>query len=105
MFAGIVGYGLAAAGFTGLALLVIASWRGRLEGGLLLAAVVVTALWSGLTAWDLSSPEAWRAAPATEILRNAAWLVFLARITPAGQGRMGLEEIGNESDSNRRDRW
>jgi putative PEP-CTERM system histidine kinase len=90
MFAGIVGYGLAAAGFAGLALLVIASWRGRLEGGLLLGAVVITALWAGLTAWDISSPDAWRAAPAMEILRDAAWLVFLARITPAGQGRMGL---------------
>ena len=89
MLAGMLGYALAAAAFAGLALLMVASWRGRLEGGLLLVALVLSAVWAGLSAWDMGAVRPWPSLPAAELLRSAAWLVFLGRITPVGQGRAG----------------
>ncbi len=89
MIAGMLGYGLAAIAFLALALLALASWRGRIEGGLLLLAVILSAVWAGASAWDVSTPGGLRLSPALELLRDAAWLTFLARVTPAGQGNLG----------------
>ncbi|MEJ2523830.1 MAG: PEP-CTERM system histidine kinase PrsK [Gammaproteobacteria bacterium] len=89
MIAGMLGYGLAAIAFAGLALLALASWRGRIEGGLLLLAVLLSAAWAGVSAWDVSTPGGLRFSPTLELLRDAAWLTFLGRVTPAGQGNLG----------------
>jgi hypothetical protein len=42
-----VGYFLCVLAFTGLLVLLLTSWRGGRQGGTLVAAVVVTILWSG----------------------------------------------------------
>jgi putative PEP-CTERM system histidine kinase len=95
MLIGLVGYGLAAAAFGVLALLMLTSWRGRLQGGLLVTAAGFTALWAVAAALAPAdaSPYAqvhWQTVVLLEVLRNVAWLVFLARLTPAGQGLDGL---------------
>jgi hypothetical protein len=85
---GQVGYGLAALAFALLALLALTSWRGRLQGGLLVAASTLTAAWAATAA--LANGDTTHTVAVLEILRNALWLVFVARLTLAGQGIDGL---------------
>ncbi|MCA1979740.1 MAG: PEP-CTERM system histidine kinase PrsK [Thiobacillus sp.] len=73
----VVGYGLAAAAYLGLAGLIVASWRRRPQGRLLVLAAVLTAVWAGVSAF-----AAWGVLPAmlqlpAEVARNAAWLALL----------------------------
>ena len=89
MLIGLVGYGLAAAAFGGLALLMVTSWRGRLQGGLLVAAAGTTAAWAAAAALSAEHPAHWQLVTLLEVLRNTAWLVFIARLTPSGQGLAG----------------
>jgi putative PEP-CTERM system histidine kinase len=94
MLIGLLGYGLAAVAFGVLALLMLTSWRGRLQGGLLVVASALTAAWAVAAALapfvDAASASLhWQVLVLLEIARNAAWLVFLARLTPAGQGLDG----------------
>jgi putative PEP-CTERM system histidine kinase len=73
-----IGYGLAALAYLGLTGLIVASWRRRPQGRLLVFAVGLTALWGGLSAL-----AAWNAAPPqflVEIARNGAWLALLFHI-------------------------
>ncbi len=75
-----IGYGLAALAYLGLSGLIIASWRRRPQGRLLVAAAALTALWGGLSAL-----AAWGALPPrlqfpVEIARNGAWLALLFHI-------------------------
>ena len=84
------GYGLAAAAFAVLALLMLTSWRGRLQGGLLVTAAGLTAAWAGTAALTTEFAGHWHLVAVLESARNAAWLVFVARLTPAGQGLDGL---------------
>ena len=86
---GSVGYGLAAAGFAVLALLMLTSWRGRLQGGLLVVAAALTAAWAALAAITPGHESQWNIVTLLEVARNVAWLVFLSRLTPAGQGLDG----------------
>lgn len=80
---GVWGYALAAAGYLLLAVLLTTSWRGRLQGGLLLALSLVSALWAGLLSYalahalPLSIPHA-----ALELLRSGVTLLFLYKILP-----------------------
>ncbi|NGP53728.1 XrtA/PEP-CTERM system histidine kinase PrsK [Thioalkalivibrio sp. XN8] len=87
---GTLGYGLAAIAFALLALLMLTSWRGRLQGGLLVIAAGLSAAWAAAAAFPGDSPQHWQLVGVLEILRNTAWLAFLARLTPAGQGVAGL---------------
>jgi len=78
---GAAGYLLAALLLTGLCALLLTSWRGRLQGGLLLFAVIATILWSAL----LGAQVLWQGIPvaliwAAESLRMLAWLLFLMRL-------------------------
>jgi putative PEP-CTERM system histidine kinase len=79
---GVIGYGLAAAGWLALFLLLLASWRGRLQGGLLLLAVLSTLLWALRAAFyanaEVVEPD-WLY-QTLEVLRNVMWLVFLAQL-------------------------
>ena len=84
------GYGLAAAAFAVLALLMLTSWRGRLQGGLLVTAAGLTALWAAAVAFTPRIAGHLHLVAALESLCNATWLVFLARLTPAGLGLDGL---------------
>ncbi len=90
MLIALVGYGLAAIAFGLLAVLMLTSWRGRLQGGLLVAAAALSAAWAAAGALESHDPGYWRLFGILEVLRNTAWLVFLARLTPAGQGVAGL---------------
>jgi putative PEP-CTERM system histidine kinase len=87
---GTLGYGLAAIAFAVLALLMLTSWRGRLQGGLLVAAAGLSAAWAAAAALRGDTPGHWQLIGTLEVLRNTAWLAFLARLTPAGQGVAGL---------------
>ena len=65
-----------------LCVLLITSWRGRLMGGLLITASIMSMFW-GLT---LASLAAGLTVPSivlfvVEVLRSAAWLVFLVALT------------------------
>ncbi|HUG99753.1 MAG TPA: XrtA/PEP-CTERM system histidine kinase PrsK [Gammaproteobacteria bacterium] len=90
MLIGSVGYAATAVAFGLLAVLMLTSWRGRLQGGLLVAAAALSAAWAAAAAFDFDTPSHWQLVGTLEVLRNTAWLAFLARLTPAGQGVSGL---------------
>lgn len=78
---GAVGYGLTAALFLFLGLLLLTGWRGRMQGGLLVAAAFANAVWAGA----LAVQAAWHSMAmgwiwALESLRDLAWIVFLLRL-------------------------
>ena len=75
-----VGYGLAALAYLGLSGLIVASWRRRPQGRLLVLATALSAAWgafSALTAWGVMPP---RFDLAAEVARNGAWLALLLYI-------------------------
>ena len=75
-----VGYGLAALAYLGLSSLIVASWRRRPQGRLLVVATGLTTVWatlSALAAWQLLPP---RLELAAEVARNGAWLALLLYI-------------------------
>lgn len=83
-----IGYGLAALAYLGLSGLILAGWRRRPHGRLLLAASLLSAAWGALsllTAWGWLPV---RLELAIEVVRNGAWLVLLFHILslrrPAG---------------------
>jgi putative PEP-CTERM system histidine kinase len=86
---GSVGYGLAAVAFGILTMLMLTSWRGRVPGGLLVAAAGLSTAWAVAAAYPAATPSHWQTIGVLEILRNTGWLLFLARITPAGHGIAG----------------
>jgi len=75
---GFASYATASAVYALLAILLCTSWRGRVQGGLLLLAVVVSLIWAVLAAlsgsYDFISLKHLLA---IEVLRNAAWTAFL----------------------------
>ncbi|MFZ0788865.1 MAG: XrtA/PEP-CTERM system histidine kinase PrsK [Chromatiaceae bacterium] len=77
----LVGYGASGALFLLLSLVLLTGWRGRLQGGLLVAATLATALWAAI----LAAQAAWHRVPveglwAVEALRDLAWILFLIRL-------------------------
>lgn len=84
---GVWGYALAATGYLLLALLLLTSWRGRLQGGLLLGLSVVSALWATLLSLSLAY-----ALPLTilhvllESLRSGVALLFLYKVLSVDDG-------------------
>jgi putative PEP-CTERM system histidine kinase len=75
---GAVGYGVASLLFSALAFLLLTGWRGRMQGGLLVAAAAASGLWAGGLAvhagWhSLSMHWLW----VLEALRDLIWLLFL----------------------------
>ena len=75
-----VGHGLATLAYLGLSGLVVASWRQRPQGRLLVLATGLSAAWgalSALTAWEVLPP---RLELAAEVARNGAWLALLLYI-------------------------
>lgn len=84
MNSGFFSYLLACAAYLILCALMLVSWRGRALGSLVILATGSTALWAGVSAVMAIHPDP---VPglllASELLRNAAWFVFLARtLTP-----------------------
>ncbi|MHB1052150.1 MAG: XrtA/PEP-CTERM system histidine kinase PrsK [Thiobacillus sp.] len=75
-----VGYGLAALAYLGLSGLIVASWKQRPHGRLLVLATGLSAAWgvlSALSAWGWLPPVLGLAA---EVGRNGAWLALLLYI-------------------------
>lgn len=75
-----IGYGLAALAYLGLSGLIVASWRRRPQGRLLVLATGLSATWgacSALTALGILPP---RIDLAAEVARNGAWLALLLYI-------------------------
>jgi putative PEP-CTERM system histidine kinase len=87
-------YGIAAAAFTMLALLLLTSWRGHLQGGLLVAAAAVTALWAGVTAvFQAGVAAADLPAALLEVLRGLTWILFLLKLLNVEPDRRGLFSV------------
>ncbi|HET7588163.1 MAG TPA: XrtA/PEP-CTERM system histidine kinase PrsK [Gammaproteobacteria bacterium] len=86
MDVGVATYTTGAAAFFVLAMLLLTSWRGRLQGALLVAAALGTALWSGFLAFVFITPMPLALVLAAEIARSALWLTFLLRLLGAGEG-------------------
>lgn len=86
MDVGVATYSIGAAAFFVLAVLLLTSWRGRLQGALLVAAALGTALWSGFLAVVLVEPVPLSLVLVAEIARSALWLTFLLRLLGAGEG-------------------
>ncbi len=73
-----VSYGAAALAFALLTALLLTAWKGRLQGGLLVAATGISALWAGLSAVHaLRGVPPASAVALLEILRDGAWYCFL----------------------------
>lgn len=95
---GALSYGAAAVGWALLFLLLLTSWRGRLQGGLLVAAVLINLLWA-LRASYYAAAQAvgldWLY-QLLEVARNVAWLLFLMHL---------LEPLVREMGAGRWLRW
>lgn len=75
---GFASYAIAAAFYALLTFLLCTSWRGRLQGGLLLLAVVVSLVWAVLASLTGSFEViSLKHLLAVEVLRNVAWTAFL----------------------------
>ncbi|MEW5967962.1 MAG: XrtA/PEP-CTERM system histidine kinase PrsK [Pseudomonadota bacterium] len=84
-----LGYGLAAAAYLGLSGLIVASWRRRPQGRLLVLATALSGIWgaiSALAAWERSAGPS--LGLIAEVARDGAWLGLLLFILqlrlPAG---------------------
>ncbi|MCH6573001.1 MAG: hypothetical protein IH809_05085 [Proteobacteria bacterium] len=81
---GTVSYALAAGLFGILAILLLTSWRGRLQGGLLIGASIVTVIWATLIAMQGKTPTIPLAGVVTaEFLRDGVWIMFLSNLAAA----------------------
>ena len=54
---GVLSYGVAAVGWLVLLLLLLTSWRGRLQGGLLVTATLISLSWALRAAYDAGGEE------------------------------------------------
>jgi len=86
---GILSYSSAALAFFVLVLLLLASWRGEAQGGVLLFATLATFIWAA----TLAVQAAYQIVPVAlvwlvEVLHSLVWLVFLMRLlVPAAEQR------------------
>jgi len=75
---GTLTYGLAAAAYCFLSVLLLTSWRGRVPGALLAVASSTTAVWAAVLAYQAAYPEVWiLAGELLEIAHKTFWFVFL----------------------------
>lgn len=75
---GFASYATASAVYALLAILLCTSWRGRVQGGLLLLAVAISFVWALLAALSAGyEVVSLKHLLAIEVLRNAAWTAFL----------------------------
>ena len=89
---GLLSYGAGALAFTLLTLLLLTAWRGRLTGGLLVAASGTNAIWCAVLAsysmWDVPP---YAATLFVETVRGTAWLLFLLALL--GYAKRGGERF------------
>ena len=78
---GAISYSAGGLMFLVLTVLLMTAWRGRLQGGLLLAAAAVSTVWCGALALHAARMlPASSALAVLEILRDGLWLAFLLRV-------------------------
>jgi len=79
---GVLGYSFSAMLLFFLGVLLLTSWRGRIEGAYLVTAVLVTCLWAVASVFlqVKEEPLTVIAYHSLEIARNVAWFVFLFRL-------------------------
>ena len=77
----LVSYSLAAVLFVILSLLLLTSWRGRLQGALLASATVMTAIWAFVAVFQaLGYAASYLFILLVEVLRDGLWFAFLLRL-------------------------
>ena len=84
---GIISYGAAFFAYLALSLLMVTSWRGRLQGALLTTACVVTFLWALGAAVASTINQTFAGSVVLQLLewaRQSAWLLFLWRLLKSG---------------------
>ncbi len=70
-----------------LTVLLLTAWRGRLQGGLLVAASAVTALWCGAAGlYAANGMPPFSALSLLEVLRNTGWFLFLLKLLGLHRG-------------------
>lgn len=94
MYIGIIGYGFAATLFLLLSLLLLTTWRGRVEGTYLLVATVVSGCWALTGAalelkYTLSTVALYQI---FEIGKNLVWLAFLNKLLQTLRKAGGQDE-------------
>ena len=93
-YLGILGYGLSALLFFVFSLLLLTSWRGRLQGGLLLAASLVSCVWAAVSTFFALHPESHHSLSwVLEGLRDLLWLAFLVRLLDVVFPRSGYRAL------------
>ena len=93
-----VAYGAGSLGFGVFAVLLLTAWRGRLQGMLMLVAVIATALWcAAVVAFGWTGRPPFVVLELLEVVRNLLWLVFLLRLLspPEVTGSSG-QQAGSE---------
>ncbi|MCB1800885.1 MAG: PEP-CTERM system histidine kinase PrsK [Gammaproteobacteria bacterium] len=85
-----LGYGVAAAGFIALFLLLLTSWRGRFQGSQLMLAVGGSAVWAAASAGHAAySRPGLELVFAAEVVRNILWIFFfLHLLKPLASGNL-----------------
>lgn len=92
---GTISYGLAAAAFLVLTLMLASSWRGRAKGVLLMIAALISMLWASFIAYEFTTDDSGgRWWGVLEILRNIAWFIFLSSLLTSIQPRSGNTPSG-----------
>jgi putative PEP-CTERM system histidine kinase len=94
LYIGIVGYSFAAALFLLLGLLLLTTWRGRVEGTYLLVAVVVSGCWalSGVALELNYSLPTVALYQVFEIVKNLVWFAFLYKLLTSLREAGGRDE-------------
>ena len=88
---GTVSYAAAAMAFLFLSVLLVTTWRGRLQGMVLAAACLSTAMWAGLAAYLVARPNATMlTADVLEVLRSVVWFAFLMLLLGYSRNPVGL---------------
>lgn len=92
---GAVSYSVSAAAFLVLSMILLTSWRGRLQGALLLVACIATVLWSLVAATGavMKVPPLF-VVSLFEVLRDAAWFAFVLKLLAAARGAGGYRARG-----------
>jgi len=83
---GVVSYSLASLAFIVFSLLLLTSWKGRLQGGLLVMAVLATVVWavSSTSHFIFIKPSS-SVLFAIEVMRNVLWVAFLIQLLSSSE--------------------
>ena len=88
---GAISYGTATVAFLVLSLVMLTSWRGRLQGALLASAAVTTVVWAGAATWQAANgAPSIMIVPLLEVLRDVSWFAFLLRLLMPSPGFRSL---------------